>query len=226
VSRIRWMPRWAALVTSSRVSPARLASSTPLRLDHSASRVEVGRVAGQWLHDQPGPLAPQPGTHRPATVGGQPVPQQGCLLPAEEASQLAQGADQGLRVVGADLMVEGEGRAATAGAVAQGGGHGCPLPLEPVADDWGVAARRPGTADNRQQRGARLVPEHKHGPTPTGVAADPKASPRPPNGRWPARHARPRGGRGAAGGSAGGGAAASTRGRDGSRPRSAARSSW
>src|SRR6266508_3050655 len=37
VWRMRWMPRSAAAVTSSSVSPARLASSTPLRLDHSAS---------------------------------------------------------------------------------------------------------------------------------------------------------------------------------------------
>jgi hypothetical protein len=37
VTRMRWMPRSAAAMTSARVSPARLASSTPLRLDHSAS---------------------------------------------------------------------------------------------------------------------------------------------------------------------------------------------
>ena len=40
VPRIRWMPRSAAAVTFWRVSPARLArlaSSTPLRLAHSAS---------------------------------------------------------------------------------------------------------------------------------------------------------------------------------------------
>jgi hypothetical protein len=37
VWRIRWMPRSAAATTSSRVSPARLASSMPLRLDHSGS---------------------------------------------------------------------------------------------------------------------------------------------------------------------------------------------
>src|SRR5215211_8677447 len=37
VAPMRWMPRSAAAMTSARVSPARLASSTPLRLDHSAS---------------------------------------------------------------------------------------------------------------------------------------------------------------------------------------------
>jgi hypothetical protein len=56
---------------------------------------------------------------------------------------------KGLGVVGVDLVVEGEGRATTAGAVAQGGGLGCPLPLESVADDRGVADRRPGALDKR-----------------------------------------------------------------------------
>jgi hypothetical protein len=37
VARMRWMPRSAAAVTSARVSAARLASSTPLRLAHSPS---------------------------------------------------------------------------------------------------------------------------------------------------------------------------------------------
>jgi hypothetical protein len=47
-----------------------------------------------------------------AAVGGQPIPQQGRLLPAEKAAQPFQGADQGVGVVGADLMVEGQRRAA------------------------------------------------------------------------------------------------------------------
>jgi 8-oxo-dGTP pyrophosphatase MutT (NUDIX family) len=37
VLRMRWTPRSAAAMTSWRASPARLASSTPLRLDHSGS---------------------------------------------------------------------------------------------------------------------------------------------------------------------------------------------
>ena len=125
----------------------------PLRLDHRASTAfEVGRVAGQWLHHQPGPLSAQPGAHRLAAVGGQPVPQQRGLLPAEEAAQLAQGLDEGVGVVGVELVVEGQRGAATAGAVAQSGGHGCPLPLEPVAHHRRAAAWRPGAAGHRQQR--------------------------------------------------------------------------
>jgi predicted ATP-grasp superfamily ATP-dependent carboligase len=41
-------------------------------------------------------------------VGGQPIPQQGCLLPAEEAAQLAERLDQAFGVVGVDLVVEGK----------------------------------------------------------------------------------------------------------------------
>ena len=52
----------------------------PQRLD----RVQLGRLAGQRLHHQPGPLAAQPGVHQLAAVGGQPVPQQRRLLPTEE----------------------------------------------------------------------------------------------------------------------------------------------
>ena len=37
VWRIRWMPRSAAAMTSSRVAAAKLASSSPLRLAHSGS---------------------------------------------------------------------------------------------------------------------------------------------------------------------------------------------
>jgi hypothetical protein len=217
------MPRSAAAVTSWRVSAARLASSTPVRLDHSASTAfEVGCVAGQRLDHQPGPLTAEPGGHGQAAVGGQPVPHQGRLLPAERPAQLLKRADQGLGVVGVELMVKGDRCAAAAGAVAQRGSHRTALPLEVVADDRGGPARRPGPADNRQQRGARLVPKHDGSPATPGVAADPRASPRPPSGRWPARRARWRGERGVAGGSAGGGAAASRRARDGSRPRSAA----
>jgi len=81
----------------------------PQRLD----RVQFGRMTGQWLHHQPGPLPPQPGPHRVAAVGGQPVPYQGRLLPAEEAAQPFERADQGVGVVGALLVMEGQLRAAT-----------------------------------------------------------------------------------------------------------------
>jgi hypothetical protein len=64
----------------------------------------------------------------------------------------------------------------------------------------------------------RPAPRSRRGPYPRSHQ-DTRASPQPPSGRSPARHARWRGGRGVAGGSAAGGAATSRRGRDGSRPR-------
>jgi hypothetical protein len=60
------------------------------------------------------PLSPQPGGHRQAAVGGQPVPDKRRLLPAKEAAQLAEGADQGAGVVGIDLVMEGDRCAAAA----------------------------------------------------------------------------------------------------------------
>ena len=52
-------------------------------------RVELRGLGGQALCHQPVPLGRQPGSHRSAAVGGQAVPQQGYLLPAQVAAQLA-----------------------------------------------------------------------------------------------------------------------------------------
>ena len=70
-ARIRWIPRWAAAMTSSRLSVARLASSWPLRSVHSVSTgFRSGAYDGELLDDQPGPLGTDPGAHR-AAVGRQ-----------------------------------------------------------------------------------------------------------------------------------------------------------
>jgi hypothetical protein len=151
------MPRSAAAMMSSRVSPARLAGSTPLRLAHSGS---TAFSSGRRRAAAPPPArtAGVAARHPSHGCGGrQPVPQQGRLLPAEKAAQLDERADQRLGVVGADLVVEGGRRAATARAVAQPSRHRGPLPFEVVADDGGVADRRPGPAGHRQQRGPRLI---------------------------------------------------------------------
>src|SRR6266536_4846880 len=99
--------------------------------------------------------AASPGARRVAAVGGQPVPHKGRLLPAKEAAQLVQGLDERVGVVGDWLVVEGQLRAATAGAVAQRGGHGGALPLEVVADD-GV---RPRGAQVRRVTGNSEAPD-------------------------------------------------------------------
>jgi hypothetical protein len=101
-------------------------------------RVQLGGVGGQWLHHQPRPLPPKPGAHHLAAVGGQPVPHKRRLLATEEAAQPFQRADQGVGVIGADLVVEGQLGAAATGAVAQPGRHRGSLPLEAVADHRGV----------------------------------------------------------------------------------------
>jgi hypothetical protein len=87
-----------------------------------------------------------------------------------------------------------------------GGSPGCGRPAPRSGGQPAAATRRPR-------------PKHDGGPTTPRVAADLRASPRPPSGQWPPRRARPRGGPGAAGGSAAGGVAASTRVRGGANPR-------
>jgi hypothetical protein len=47
-------------------------------------------------------------------VGGQPVPHQGRLLPAERPARLTKRADQAVGAVGVELVVEGQVGAATA----------------------------------------------------------------------------------------------------------------
>jgi len=132
---MRSMPWSAAAVTSSMVSPVRLARSTPFEVGPQAlDGIEVGGVGRQWLHDQPVPLLVEPGAHRVAAVGGQqPVPDQGGLLPAEDAAQPGERVDQRVGVVGVGLAVEGDLGAAAVGAVAQSGGHVRAFPAEAVA---------------------------------------------------------------------------------------------
>jgi hypothetical protein len=93
----------------------------------SGAPVKTGLFGTKSSFVAPPPARTADGAARsdgPAAVGGQPVPQQGRLLPAKEPAQLAQGLDEGVGVVGVDMVVEGKGRAAATGAVAQGRGYG------------------------------------------------------------------------------------------------------
>jgi hypothetical protein len=111
-----------------------------LRLDQQAlDRVQFRGVGGQALDHQPGPLGDQPGPHGAAAVGGQAVPQQGCLLATQEPAQLAQDLDQGVGVVAAGGEVEGELGAAAARAITERGRHGRLLPCatHPFCDRHG-----------------------------------------------------------------------------------------
>ena len=132
-------------------------------------RVELRGVGGQALDHQPGPLRVQPGAHSPAAVGWQPVPQQGGLLPAEEAPQPFEDFDQAVGIVVACPDVESELGAAAANAVAQRGRHGGLLPVERVGQDGRPADRRPGAAHIRGQAERGLVEEDQAGSASLGV---------------------------------------------------------
>src|SRR4029453_15700169 len=90
---------------------------------HPFYRVEVGCVGGEALDPQPVPLAGDKRLHLLAAVGGQAVPEQGDLLPAEEAEQLAEDGDLGGGFVDEGLAGKRDLRPAAAHAVAQRRGH-------------------------------------------------------------------------------------------------------
>jgi hypothetical protein len=132
-------------------------------------RVQFLGVGRQALDHQPGPLGRQPGLHRAAAVGGQAVPQQGCLLPTKEATQLAKDLDQGIGVVVAGGDMEGQLGPTATDAVAQRGRHRGLLPVERVHQDWRLALGCPAAADIRGQAERGLVEEDQAGSAPLGV---------------------------------------------------------
>jgi hypothetical protein len=104
-------------------------------------------------------------------VGRQAVPQQGGLLPAQEAPQLGEDLKQAVGVVVAGGDVEGELGAAAADAVAQRGGHGGLLPVERVYQDWRLAPGCPAAAHVGRQAERRFVEEDQAGSAPLGGQA-------------------------------------------------------
>jgi hypothetical protein len=138
----RWMPCSVASATSVSVVVGRLASSRSLRLAHRYStRVQLGRIGRESLDTQPVALAVHPGPHLGAPMRRQPVPDEHDALAGVEAGQLLQHPDEGVGVVAGLLEMETEPGRAAVGQVAQGGGHGGPLPAEAVAQDRGAATR-------------------------------------------------------------------------------------
>jgi len=65
-------------------------------------------------------LGGKPGAHRGAAVGGQAVPQQRGLLPAQEPPQLTENLDQAIGVVVAERDVEGQVRRTLGGQAERG----------------------------------------------------------------------------------------------------------
>jgi hypothetical protein len=126
-SQTRWMPCWAWSATSAMVSPAQLASAPPFQVGPQVfDRVELGRVGRQPFDLEPVSLLMQVGAHLVAPVGRQAIPQQHHPLPAIEAGQLLQHADQAVGVVGVLLQVKAQPSAGNSAgriqSVAEGGG--------------------------------------------------------------------------------------------------------
>jgi hypothetical protein len=102
-------------------------------------------------------------------MGGEAIPQQGGLLAAQEAAQLAQDLDEGIGVVVAGGDVEGELGATTADAITDRSGHRRLLPVERVGQRRWLAAWRPGAAHVRGQAERAFVEEDQTGSAPLGV---------------------------------------------------------
>src|SRR6266496_680851 len=135
----------------------------------SLDRVQLGRVRGQAPHLEPVPLLGQELAHQAAPVRGQPVPDQDHLLAPEVPAQFAHELDQRVLVVGALPGLEVESGPSPVPAVGEGGGHRDPLPVEPMAEDRGLAPGCPGAPDHRRQRGSALVLEDDPGLLPASV---------------------------------------------------------
>src|SRR5579859_4198862 len=137
--------------------PALEVGPEPLR------RVQLGCVAGQPPDLEPVLLLGQELLHQQAPVRGQTVPEQDHLLAAEVAPQLANELDQRHLVVVALPGLEVEPAPAAVPAVGEGHGHRDAIPVERMAEDWGLAPARPGSPDNRRQRSSALVLEDDPG---------------------------------------------------------------
>ena len=189
----------------------------PQQLD----RVEVGRVAGQPFLAQPSALAREVGLHDPALVGGQAVPHQDDSPASEVASQLFQEGDQAFGAVAARPDLEIQTAALPVPAVSQGRRHRDFSPVEGVDQPRRLAARRPGAADRGPLGDTALVLEEDPGLAAPSVFLPPASAPEPTGA--PRLHSvRALAGRAAANSSSWP-PGSSTRGRDGTAPRCAAR---
>jgi hypothetical protein len=192
------MPRSAAAMISSRVSPARFGQpgaleAGPQRLD----RVALGGVTEQQLHHQPGPLPPSQARISLLRWAGSPS-HTSVAFCRRGTGAASPGHRCGFRCC---RRLAGGGRRAghrRRGAVAQPGRHRRSRPVAVVADHWvrprGAEVRRvtgnseaPPSSQNTMAARGRLAFARILGP-----------SPRPPSGRSPARCARWHGGRDAA----------------------------
>jgi hypothetical protein len=89
------MPRWAWPITSAQGRASEVGQLLAPEVGPQALyRIELGRLGGQPLDHQPGPLGVQIGPHGSAAVGGQAIPQQAGLLATKEPVQLRKDLNQ------------------------------------------------------------------------------------------------------------------------------------
>jgi hypothetical protein len=137
---------------------------------HLFDRVQFRGVPRQAFDVQPAALASQIRAHGTAPVRTQAVPDQDHWTTAEVPFQVAQKPDEGPGRIGAGTRLEIEAGPPPIPAEGQRPGYREPLPgTARVDQDRGVAARRPGAADNGLLRDPAFVLEDEPGPPAPGV---------------------------------------------------------
>jgi hypothetical protein len=132
--------------------------------------IQFGGVGGQALDRQPGPLPRHVGAHAAAGVGPEAIPQQNDPLAAEVPFEGAQERLERGGRVGARPGLEVQPGPAAVPAKGERRRDGQPLPaVEDVRQDGGLAARRPGPADDRLLGEAAFVFEDEPGALASGV---------------------------------------------------------
>lgn len=121
--------------------------------------IQLGGVARQSFHGQPGVLPGEIRAHHAVAVRGKSVPDEDHWA-AEVPLERSEKGDQRPVGIGAGLSLEEEARAASIPSEGQGGGDGQALPrVAHVPQDQGLAARRPRAADDRLLREPAFVLE-------------------------------------------------------------------
>lgn len=137
---------------------------------HLLQGIQLGRIGGQLLDSEPGPLPAKIRLHVPTLVTAQAVPDQYDAASAEVPLERAHEGHQGAVGVRAGIGLEEESAPPPIPAKRQGPGHRQPLPIAAhVHQDRRFAARRPGATDYRVLRDSAFVLEDEPGPAAPGV---------------------------------------------------------
>jgi len=182
---------------------------------NALNRIEIGCVGGQPFDDDP-PVLVQPRRDTGGPVGSMPIPNEG-----ETVGQVAsQGLQESEDLGAADIVpIEHpvQSKAPSAWGHRERADRREPVPTIPLAEDRGLAARRPGAPDHRLQHEPALIQEDEASAGATSVFLY-AASARPATGRSRSRLA-PSPGAPASGNSTPRRGGSSRRERDGTGPR-------